>query len=235
MAARKVAGRSGRPAWEDAYEKIKAKILSTELKPRQAVSEELLASQVGVSRTPVREAIRVLEQEGLIVTENRRKRIHLLRSHEIDEIFDIKKGIEGQIIHTAASRTTPEHVAAMNGILEAIERFAAARPFDELTRDHATIGEWLELDERFHGLLYEMARNPRAKQIVDNLNAQWHRMELGLLAMEGRLEQNVAEHLEMGSAVVAGDADRSRELIVAHLDRLQRTITGIMRAFQFPA
>ena len=222
-------------AWEKAYERIKNKILRLEFGPGEVISELKLARELGISRTPVREAIRRLEHEGLIETRNKRKRIYILRIHEIDTIFDLKRGIEGEIARVAPDRRRPEHSERFGEILESIDEFAATHSFTNLTHDHTVIREWLELDRRFHSLIFEMAGNKRADQIVENLNHQWHRLELGILAMEGRLEQNIEEHKAIGQAILADDGERARDLLLDHLDRLHATITNIMQIFHFPS
>jgi DNA-binding GntR family transcriptional regulator len=82
--------------------------------------------------------------------------------------------------------------------------------------------------------MYDMASNQRASQIVENLNHQWHRLELGILAMEGRLERNIKEHLSIGEAILAEDGDKARDILLSHFDNLQATIKNIMQIFRFP-
>lgn len=221
-------------AWERAYDQIKAKILGMEIGPGEVISELRLADELGISRTPIREAIKQLEQEGLIETRNRRKRVYVLRIHEIKEIFDIKKGVEGQIAKAAVERKEPEQEQELRSLVEDMQRFSRSHSFEDLTQDHVAIKEWLELDHQFHTLLYRMARNRRAEQLIESLNHQWHRLRLGLLAMEGRLERSVAEHQAMARAILDSDATQAHELMVNHLERLRTSITNIMQIFHFP-
>ena len=193
-----------------------------------------LSQELGLSRTPVREAIKRLEQEGLIQSGNKRKRVYILRIHEVDEIFDIKKGIEGQIAEVAVQRKSEQQDKELREIVDEMGDFARSHSFENLTQDHSTIFEWLILDERFHTLLFEMAQNDRARQIIQNLNQQWHRLQLGILAMEGRLERNIAEHQELATAVINGDGKEARRVMRSHLERLHSTITNIMQIFHFP-
>ena len=77
---------------QEAYDAIQGLILSSKIEPEQVITELGLSEQLKIGRTPVREAIKILEQEGLIVRENRRKRVYLLTIKEAQEIFDIKNG-----------------------------------------------------------------------------------------------------------------------------------------------
>ena len=233
-ASKKRAEDSAAPAWEHAYNQIKEQILHMDIKPGEMISELNLAKELGISRTPVREAISRLEQEGLIETENRRKRAYVLRIHEIDEIFDLKKGIEGEIARVATQRAGEKQKEELSRLLTAMREFGESHSFENLTQEHRLVKEWLELDEQFHSLLFEMASNRRSEQIVRSLNSQWHRLELGLLAMEGRLQRNIEEHLEMGEAIIGGKSENARVQMVDHLERLHTTIANIMRMFHFP-
>lgn len=224
-----------RSASTQAYVEIRRRILTLELPPGSGISEPSLSKDLGLSRTPVREAIGRLELEGLIRTENRRKYVYILRVHEIEEIFDIKKGVEGEIARAAAGRKEPEQARSLRGLLMEMDRFRGEQTFEFLSRDHTVVRAWLDLDRRFHTLLFAMAQNERAERIIAGLNDQWHRLELGLLAMEGRIERNITEHLAMGEAVLCGQGMRARDLMVDHLDRLAHAITSIMQVFHFPA
>lgn len=220
-------------AWQKAYQEIKHRILTMQLKPGNIVSELAVAKELQLSRTPVREAIKRLEHEGLVASENRRKRVYIVTIHEVNEIFDLKVAIEGRMARFAALRKSAEQARQLESILERMRRFAES-DLDNLTHDHAMIHEWLVIDREFHHVLFAMAQNRKAEQIINNLNSQWHRLALGILAMEGRLKQNIAEHLEMGSAILAGEPDRSEELMSRHLAKLHNTITNIMEMFHFP-
>ena len=95
-------------AWEEAYNYVKKLILSTKLKPGEIISEQSLAEELGISRTPVREALRKLEQEGLIVSNKRRKQVFILTMKDMEEIFDIKEVLESNIARWAAEKGKDE-------------------------------------------------------------------------------------------------------------------------------
>jgi DNA-binding GntR family transcriptional regulator len=242
---KKPPGESPSSAWETAYTAIRDSILNMTLKPGEMVSELTLSKQLGISRTPIREAFKKLEQEGLIVSQNHRKRVYILTIQEIEEIFDLKCAVEGHVALLAAERKTPETSKRLESIMEKMRVFppaelkdAAPGPASVLPGDpenHRLLGAWLEIDEAFHDLLYEMARNSRAREYIHSLNRQWHRLRMGINAMEGRIEKSIAEHLELGEMVLAGRGEDARGLMVRHLSNLKRTIVSIMNIFHFPA
>lgn len=219
--------------WTVAYDSIKADILSMRLKPGESISEVTISDQLGMSRTPVREALKMLEKEGLIVSEGRRKRVFILSIHEVREIFDLKIALEGHAALCAAQRKNESDARSFAEVLKSIDAFAAEELPVWLT-DHAMIREWLEIDRRYHEVLFRMAGNGRAELIVGDLNSQWHRLETGLLAMEGRLRRNVDEHRAIGEAILAGRGAEARDMMEAHLESLKMTIITIMETFKFP-
>lgn len=230
---------SGKPLQEKtavdiAYDTIREAIVNLEIPPGEYVSESSLADRIGVSRTPVRDAIKRLEEEGLVVSEKHRKRVYILRIKEIEEIFDLKVSIEGDCMYHAVQRKLPGQVDAFRQLLDEMEAFKVESDFEAIEPNHHLIYTWLDLDNRFHDLVFEMCDNMKARRIIHQLNAQWHRLRLGILAMEGRLEKSVQEHQDMGALLLADDADRAKQLMVAHLNRLRTTMVNIMRLFNYP-
>jgi DNA-binding GntR family transcriptional regulator len=232
-------------AWETAYTAIRDSILNMTLKPGEMISELTLSKELGISRTPIREAFKKLEQEGLIVSQNRRKRVYILTIGEIEEIFDLKCAVEGHVALLAAERKTPEQEDRLKDIMDRMGAFPAAELEDAVPdlspglpgdpENHRVLRAWLEIDEAFHDLLYEMARNSRARDYIHNLNRQWHRLRMGINAMEGRIEKSITEHLELGEKILSGRGEEARDLMVRHLGNLKRTIVSIMNIFHFPA
>ncbi|MFW6361542.1 MAG: GntR family transcriptional regulator, partial [Spirochaetota bacterium] len=220
---------------QKAYDYIKEKILTMEIPQGAAISEVSLAGEIGISRTPVREAIKQLEQEGLIVTENRRKRVYILRIEEIREIFELKYAIEGEMCALAARRATASQIKELEQLLEEMRSFSSSEDLENISDEHHLIRTWLEMDKKFHTLLFEMAGNKKAETIINQLNFQWHRLRLGLLAMEGRLAKSVSEHIEIGAAIISNDAEKAKQIMDQHLEKLKKTIESIMRIFHYPS
>jgi DNA-binding GntR family transcriptional regulator len=143
--------------WHTAYERIKELILSMEFKPGESVSESRLAQRLGISRTPVREALNKLEQEGLIISSNRRKRVFILTIAETEEIFDLKIAIESGVARWAARRAADPDRRRLAAAMEELTSIGGSRPGgneEELEKWHRS---WLEADAHFHAVLFEMA------------------------------------------------------------------------------
>ncbi len=217
-----------------AYEEIKHRILTMDIKPGEVISENKLSQEVGVSRTPLREALKQLEVDGLIVSSGRRKRVFMLTIHEIEEIFELKVAIESSVARLATEKGQEQDFAELRDIVQHMNQFAEIVPEDTSEAHDRWLNEWLELDRRFHDLLFQMANNRRAEQVIKNLNYQWHRLRVGLLAMEGRIQKSVKEHTGIAQAILDGKSVEAEALMKDHLSNLKKMIITIMSAFHFP-
>lgn len=220
-------------AKQRAYEKIKGLILSAKLRPGQAVTETALSRDFGLSRTPVREALHELEREGLIITRNRRKRVYMLTMNEIEDIFDLKIEIEGAVAGWAARRGTKNQFQQLDKISNQMQRLARLRPGSE-RKEQVWLNKWLAADRKLHELLFSMAQNKRARQIIENFNSQWHQMKLGMLALEGRIEKSAIEHERIVQAVCAQRPAQAQKQMRRHLQNLRRELVKIMKLAHYP-
>ncbi len=222
-----------RKNWERAYDEIKDLILVMGIRPGEVLSENSLARRLSVSRTPVREALKALEREGLVVAEGSRKRAYVLSIRDIAEIFDVKIALEGKVARWAAERATAGQRGALERVAKRMENLALHTPPATTGRDEWH-GRWLALDEEFHDLLFRMAGNGRAEQVIRTHNSLWHRLRLGMIAIEGRIGRATGEHQQIAAAIVAGRAAEAERLMEEHLRQLKAMLTGIMQAFHYP-
>lgn len=217
-----------------AYDTIKQLIMNAELQPGQAVTEIGLSDRLEISRTPIREALGDLEQEGLIVTTNRRKRVYMLSVQEVEELFDLKIEIEGAVARWAAQRGSEEQFARLQSICKRMNSLAAKRPMNE-SKESRWLEQWLAIDEELHRTLFEAAGNQRAQQIVITLNQQWHQLKVGILTLEGRVEKSAVEHERIVEAVCAQQAAEARKRMQTHLQNLKRELVKIMKFAHYPS
>lgn len=215
-------------AKQKAYEKIKSMIISAKLRPGQAVTETSLSSNLGFSRTPIREALHDLEQEGLIVTKNSRKRVYMLTVNEIEDMFDLKIEIESAVACWAAKRGSKKQFTQLIKISKEMKHLAGQRPSDE-RKEKVWLDKWLTTDHKLHSLLFIMAGNKRAQQIIQNFNSQWHQLKLGMLTLEGRVEKSAIEHERIVQAVCAGDSYYAGKLMRIHLQKLKKELVKVMK------
>ena len=222
-----------RNAWERACNEIQDLILRMEIKPGEAVTETALSKRLGISRTPIREAFKKLEQDGLLVTTGRRKHACILTICEAEEIFDLKICIEGAVAAWAAERAGDSQHKALGAVLDRMRQIAAARPA-EASKEQAWLDEWLESDRQFHEIVFSAAGNSRARQVIRTCNMQWHRLKLGMLTLEGRIERSVVEHEAIAGAILAGRPTEARKAMETHLQNLKRELVKVMRLLGVP-
>lgn len=215
------------------YNDIKELILNMTLKPGEFVSEAILAKRLNVSRTPVREALKRLEQEGLIIEDGKRKRVFILTLRDLGEIFDLKKIIEPEITKLAIERGKEEDFKRLAKTIEELEVLAREKPKDELEKDR-WFASWFQKDKEFHDIIFEMAKNRRAKQIVENLNSQWHRLRIGIDAIEGRIEKSLEEHKAIARGILNRNPEEAEVAMIEHLKNLYSSVAALMKLFHFP-
>lgn len=233
MKAATETGPSSKKAWEEAYDVIQEQILSLQIKPGESVTEIALSDKLGIGRTPVREALKRLEQEGLIVTHNQRKRVYVLSIREVEEIFDLKTAIEGSVARWATERGKEEEFTELRILQEEIKLFLSARAADPLDEE-TWLQKWLNLDRSLHAHLFKMAENHRSEGVVKNLNVQWHRLKVGILAMEGRIDRTVAEHQRFVEAILARDPNAAETAMKEHLQNLKRELVKLLKVYHYP-
>lgn len=219
--------------WQEAYSAIERLILSSQLKPGEKITEIGMTAKLGIGRTPVREAMKKLEQEGLIITEKNRKCVYLLTIKEADEIFDIKISLESAVCAWAAKRGTENSYKNLKKILEDMQDLVAVRPSDE-EQEKVWFKKWIEKDEALHKLIFQMAGNHRAEAYISNLNKQWHQLRIGLMAMEDRIDKSIEEHEKIVEAIIKRDSKAAEEAMIKHLSNLRKVLTQILKIFNYP-
>ena len=166
-----------------------------------------LAERFAVSATPIREALRRLEAEGLVTLRNRRIEVRRVSGEELDEIFDIRDVLERYAIAEAARRgLDPETSSRLEALVEEMD-----------TAQHTDQDRWRSANETFHKVVYGLAGNPRLVSMIDSL---WVAVEPYLrlyVSVAGDLSSAQDEHRAMLAALRAGDAEAAADVLGTHL------------------
>ena len=213
-----------------AYDLLVEKILDLSLKPGEVVTEFSVSERFGIGRTPVREALKKLEVEGLIQTRNRTKVVQMLQHKDVEEIFDIKILLESNIAKLAAIRGNERQRKKLGHVIQSMKDFNQSLLTNRTYHDDY-LQQWLQLDESFHTLLFEMADNERVSRIIRNLNLQWHRFRVGIMAIEDRIERSVDEHYIIGMAIIENKPGVAEKAMYDHLSSLKRVLITLMKTF----
>jgi DNA-binding GntR family transcriptional regulator len=212
---------------QQAYKRIKGQIMNLELKPGQMLNDLDVAKEMGISRTPVRDAFRQLEFEGLLNNLPRRGwMVSPLRLEDIREIFMIKETLQGMLARQAANNQNETLRAELKQIVASMEE----------SSDIAGSDWWDQAHARFHELIFELSDCPngRTRIILDQLNAQWRRVRKGLFTLEGYRVRELQDHTLIGQAILAGDADQAEALMRAHLVRVREELLHLLENLVFP-
>ena len=201
-----------RPLREIVYEELKAQILKGDIKPGTRMMEVELAEVLGVSRTPVREAIRKLEKEGLVKIEPRRGAYASeLSVKDMVDILEVRQSMEGLAAYYCAQRINDEQK-------EQLRDYALA--FNEAVEE-GVYEDMISYDTKFHHLIVECCDNDILVHMVEQLQELVLRFRYLYYSDFKRAEQMPAEHHEIFEAVASGDAERAREAAALHINRLK--------------
>ena len=152
----------------------------------------------------------------------------------MEEIFDLKIEIESAVAGWAAQRGSKKQFGQLDKISNQMKRLARRRPGDE-RKQEAWLGKWLVADRGLHALLFAMAGNERARQIIQNFNSQWHQLKLGILTLEGRVEKSAVEHERIVQEVCARRPAKAQRQMRTHLQNLRRELVKIMKLADYPS
>ena len=187
---------------------VERRILAGDILPGAKLNEADVAQDLKVSRGPVREAFRALEQAGLVRTEkNRGVFVRSLTHFEADELYEVRAGLDALIGRRAAERCTPGRILELRELLRAMQKAARARNVDE----------YYPLNVRFHDLLAQMTGNANLLAAYRRLVNELHLYRREALARgPDSFPISTHEHLAIVDAIAAGDAESSARLLYGH-------------------
>jgi DNA-binding GntR family transcriptional regulator len=192
----------------DAYDQLRALIVSGELQPNERLVEADLAARLGAGRSAVRTALTRLQHDGLIEHErNRGARVRRIGAEEAVQILEARAVLEGLAARRAAERATGGDAERLRAVLADMRALLDA-------------GDLLgasELNARLHRTLIDLAGHEIVDRLVGTLNSQLVRFQYRTILVPGRAERSFAEHTAIVEAVAAGDADAAEAAMRRHL------------------
>jgi DNA-binding GntR family transcriptional regulator len=196
---------------DKAYAAIRDMIVDGRFQPGDRLSEELLSAEIGVSRTPVREALRRLEADYFVaIKANRGARVLGWESGDVEDLFQLRALVEGFAARCAADRASAEDVAAMRAEISEIDRALTNRARPDIER-------FLAANSRFHTLLSGAARNSRVSEIIKSLVAQAVVVRTARRFSKEDLERSNFHHREMVDAIEARDGALAETIMRTHI------------------
>ncbi|MDI5987565.1 GntR family transcriptional regulator [Halomonas sp. M4R5S39] len=207
---------------QEAYRVLQRMIVHGELAPGERIVEPVLCEQLGISRTPLREALRMLATEGLVtMRRNRNAVVTRIDASELEHLFEVEAGIESLAAGLAASRMTNTELKRLEALQERLERLLAK----------GDRNAYFELNQRIHGLIVAGAKNPVLEETHRSLLGRLERARYLALDRLGRWQESTEEHREILEALKARDGERARRLLADHVQHTGDAIATLNRPY----
>ncbi|WP_422446389.1 GntR family transcriptional regulator [Thermoanaerobacterium sp. DL9XJH110] len=197
------------------YHQLKNAILNGVYKPGESLIEMKVAKELGVSRTPVREAIRQLELEGLVSSiPNKGVIVEGVTEQDVEDIYTIRKMIEGLAARWAAEKITDEQLKEMKDILDLMEFYTVKGEIDKVS----------ELDTRFHDVIFKACHSRPLESVLTNFHHFIQRARLVSIKSSGRAPVSLEEHRNIYRALESHDPDAAEKAMIRHVDEARSNL-----------
>ena len=194
------------------YDQVREFVLRNVLGPGEPLTETALAERLGVSRTPIREALKRLEQDGLVERHGRGVRVRVRSPEEILEIYEVRVALEAAAARGAALRRTDLDLSRLRAIHTEMLALSESQQDERVT--------W---NTRFHEALRRASHNATLEEFMVRLVSQVSRYPQTTLSYPGRWDLILREHEEMISAIADRDADRAGSIAAEHMTTARDT------------
>lgn len=208
------------PLRDVVFQTLRQAILKGELQPGERLMEIKLAERLGVSRTPIREAIRKLELEGLVVMIPRKgAAVANITEKDTKDVLEVRRTLEMFAVEVACERITEEQLTELK---KAAKAFEASKGSMDLIRI-------AETDMNFHEIIYEATHNERLVQMLNNLRENMYRYRIEYLKDPNYYDSLVREHQEILDAIEKRNKERAGICMRAHIDNQQLAVISKLK------
>jgi len=202
------------------FEKVREDILSDVYQDGDKIVEAKLAEELGVSRTPVREALKQLELDGLVQSiPNRGVVVNGIKEQDISDIYTIRIAIEGIAARWAAERISDEELEALKEVYELMEFYSAKNDVDKT----------FELNTRFHEIIYKATRSRYLEHVLRDFQMFIKSTRNKSLRVEGRLNEALGEHSEILDAFLSRDHEKATAAVLHHVGNSRKNAENFYR------
>ena len=212
------------PLRDVVFNTLRQAILTGELKPGERLMEIHLADQLGVSRTPIREAIRKLELEGLVTMIPRRgAEVAQITEKSMNDVLEVRRAVDALCVELACERITKEELQRLS---EACDAFAEEAKKSEKEKDVKILAQ---KDVALHDIIVQATGNQRLIQLVNNLSEQMYRYRFEYLKDFSQHEKLVEEHRIIYENIVKKNRETACEAARLHIDNQKKAIIRQIR------
>lgn len=211
------------PLRDVVFNTLRQAILRGELKPGERLMEIQLANKLGVSRTPIREAIRKLELEGLVLMIPRKgAEVAEITEKSLKDVLEIRRALEDLAVRLACEKITKEELKELK---KAGDEFKKVLKSQDIT-------EVAEADVRFHDVIYMATDNPKLIQLLNNFREQMYRFRVEYLKKAEVRPQLLAEHDEIIKFITEGNKEEASRVVTRHIENQALTVQDVIRTKQ---
>lgn len=203
-----------------AYNYLHNAIITHELAPGMAIVEQDISDALGISRTPVREALKLLESEGLVrhvplrgtfVTE--------ITTQDVEEIFMLREALEVLVLQVAINNITDEELASIGELLQSLTPDSPPESF-------------YESDRRLHEMLVRHGQNRRLMLFLNTINSQIERLRQLSARRPGRLQNSMKEHLQILEALKERDLKKAEKMMRQHINNIKESTLEVCKSIR---
>ena len=211
------------PLRDVVFNTLRKAILTGELKPGERLMEIHLANQLGVSRTPIREAIRKLELEGLVIMIPRRgAEVAQITEKSLKDVLEVRRALDALCVELACDRISAEEQEQLK---KTCDEFVRATE----TKDATIIAK---ADVAFHDIIVQATGNQRLIQLINNLSEQMYRYRFEYIKDENRHDSLIEEHRIIYESIVKRDKKKAADTAKLHIDNQEKSIIRQIRLEQ---
>ncbi len=208
------------PLRDVVFKTLREAILRGDLKPGERLMELQLASKLGVSRTPIREAIRMLEQEGLAVTIPRRgAEVAKMTVKDMQDVLEVRDALDELAVQIACERINEEQLEQLRKAKEAFETCTKGQDVKKIAA----------ADVQFHDVIYDATENPKLVSILNNLREQVYRYRVEYLKNTENYPVLIQEHEAIWESLKARDKSRATMVMHEHVKNQAVAVTAMIQ------
>lgn len=199
---------------DQVFEHLETDILSGKYQRGESLTESKLSAELGVSRTPIREALKRLEQEHLIEESPKGMTVVGISKKDLDDIFKIRGALEGKAAEMAAKNYTEEQLSIVREALEFQEFYLVKHDPDRIK----------SMDSRFHETIYKMSGSTVFYDVLVPLHKKLLKYRKASVSESSRAEASVAEHRAIYEAIAARNGELASKLTIEHLNNAYKNM-----------
>lgn len=208
------------PLRDAVFETLREAILKGVLSPGQHLMEMQLAYQLGVSRTPVREAIRMLELEGLVnMVPRKGARVAAISEKSLCDVLEVRRALEELSVRLACTRMERNDLEKLDSINQQFIRVCQSDDVVQIAR----------IDENFHAVIYEAADNAKLLQLLNQMQNQMYRYRIEYIKLKERRQILVEEHKKIIHALARRDGDAASDAISTHIAHQEQYVMSVIQ------